>query len=110
MGIVDWAPRGTPSQLITPAYTSANIPPGSGHWNSAHWSNKTFDRLVADSDKQLNATKRNADFVKAANIMHDQVPAVIAYWLYDLHATLKHVHGLPSGPGPYPDFSAVWLG
>jgi peptide/nickel transport system substrate-binding protein len=110
MGIVDWAPRGIPSQIITPAYLTSSIPPPDTGWNSAHWSNKTFDHLVADSDKQLNKAKRDADFVKAATIQHDDVPAVIAYWLYDLHATRKNVHGLPSGPGPYPDFSAVWLG
>src|SRR5205807_1655533 len=52
MTITDWAPRGTPSQLITPAYlTSAIPPPYSTGWNSAHWSNKTFDRLVKAADK-----------------------------------------------------------
>ena len=70
MGIVDWAPRGFPSQLITPAYTSKNIPPGSGHWNSAHWANKTFDRLLSDSDKQTNKAKYNADVFKAAHVPH----------------------------------------
>jgi peptide/nickel transport system substrate-binding protein len=110
MGIVDWAPRGVPSQDITPAYLSSSIPPPYTGWNSAHWSNHTFDRLVADSDKQLNVAKRNADFLKAATIMHDDVPAVIAYWLYDMQATRNNVHGLKAAPGPYPDFSAVWLG
>jgi peptide/nickel transport system substrate-binding protein len=110
MGIVDWAPRGFPSQLITPAYTSKNIPPGSGHWNSAHWSNKTFDRLLTDSDKQTNKAKYDADVYKAAKIQWDAVPAVIAYWINDLHFTRKNIHGLPKGPGPYPDFTRVWIG
>ncbi|HLJ68443.1 MAG TPA: ABC transporter substrate-binding protein [Chloroflexota bacterium] len=110
MGIVDWAPRGTPSQLITPAYLSSSIPPPFSGWNSAHWSNKTFDRLIANSDKEINKTKYNADVYQAAKIMNDEVPAVIAYWINDLHALKKTVHGVPNGPGPYPDFSATWIG
>jgi peptide/nickel transport system substrate-binding protein len=110
MGIVDWAPRGTPSQVITPAYLSSAIPPPfSTGWNSAHWSNKTFDHLVADSDKQSNKAKYDSDVYQAAKIQNDAVPAVIAYWINDLHAIKKTVHNLPKGPGPYPDFSAVWL-
>ncbi|MDQ2744636.1 MAG: ABC transporter substrate-binding protein [Chloroflexota bacterium] len=102
MTITDWAPRGTPSQLIDPAYISGGI------WNSAHWSNKTFDRLIADSDKASKA-RHDADVLAAAKIQHDEVPAIIAYWINDLHALQKHVHGVPKGPGPYPDFSATWL-
>jgi peptide/nickel transport system substrate-binding protein len=115
MGIVDWAPRGTPSQVITPAYLSKSIPdpadPASFNtgWNSAHWSNKTYDRLVFDSDKQSSRAKYNADVYQAAKIQNDAVPAIIAYWINDLHAIKKAVHNLPKGPGPYPDFSAVWL-
>jgi peptide/nickel transport system substrate-binding protein len=109
MGIVDWAPRGTPSQLIDPAYLTSSIPPPYTGWNSAHWSNKTFDHLVSDSDKQTNKTKFNADVYQAAKIQNDAVPAVIAYWINDLHAVSKKIHGVPKGPGPYPDFSATWI-
>ncbi|GAC1328274.1 MAG: ABC transporter substrate-binding protein [Chloroflexota bacterium] len=108
MGIVDWAPRGVPSQTIDPAYLTKK---GTvqGKWNSAHWSNKTFDRLVNGSDKELNKSKREAMALKAARIQYDEVPAVIAYWLQDLGAIRKNVHAVPKGPGPYPDFSRTWL-
>ena len=104
MGIVGWAPRGVPSQTIDPAYISGAI------WNSAHWSNHTYDKLIADSDKELNTAKREALVLQAAKIQYDEVPAVIAYWLADLTAVQKRVHGLPKGPAPYPDMSGVWLG
>jgi peptide/nickel transport system substrate-binding protein len=103
MGIVDWAPRGTPSQVIDPAYLTGGI------WNSAHWSNKTFDKLVNGSDTQLNKTKRDAMALKAAQIQHDDVPAIIAYWLQDAHATSQRVHNVKGPVAPYPDYSAVYL-
>jgi peptide/nickel transport system substrate-binding protein len=110
MTITEWAPRGTPSQLIDPAYLTSSIPPPFTGWNSAHWSNKRFDQLLASSDKELNKKKYDADVYQAAKIQNDEVPAIIAYWVDDLHAIKKSVHGLPKGPGPYPDFSAVWIG
>jgi peptide/nickel transport system substrate-binding protein len=104
MGIVDWAPRGVPSQVIDPAYLTGAI------WNSAHWSNKTYDNLVNGSDKQLNFKKREAMVLQAAKIQNDEVPSVIAYWLQDLSAARKNVHGAPKGPAPYPDLTRIWLG
>jgi peptide/nickel transport system substrate-binding protein len=103
MTITDWAPRGTPSQLITPAYLSNGI------WNSAHWKNSTYDSLIADSDKAATKAKFDADVFKAAKIQNDEVPAIIAYWINDLHALVKKLQGVPRGPGPYPDFSAAYF-
>jgi peptide/nickel transport system substrate-binding protein len=102
MGIVDWAPRGVPSQTITPAYLTGAI------WNSAHWSNKTYDKLIAQSDKELGKRTREQLVLKAAKIQHDAVPAVIAYWVDDLTVTAKNVHGVPKGPSSYPDFTRTW--
>jgi peptide/nickel transport system substrate-binding protein len=103
MGIVDWAPRGTPSQVIDPAYLTGAI------WNSAHWSNHTYDKLVNGSDTQLNAAKREQMVLQAAKIQHDEVPAIIAYWIQDLHATTQRVHGISGPVAPYPDYSAAYL-
>ena len=104
MGIVDWAPRGVPSQTITPAYLTGAV------WNSAHWSNKTYDHLISASDKELSKTKREQMVLRAARIQHDAVPAVIAYWVDDLSVVRKNVHGFPKGPSSYPDLSHVWIG
>ena len=79
-------------------------------WNSAHWSNKTYDNLVNGSDKTLSKSKREQMALQAAKIQYDEVPAIIAYWLEDLGAVHKNVHGVPAGPGPYPDFSRTWIG
>jgi peptide/nickel transport system substrate-binding protein len=104
MGIVDWAPRGTPSQLIDPAYLPGAV------WNSAHWNNNSFKKDILNSEKETVTSKYNADVLAAAKLQYDEVPAVIAYWINDLHFVRKNVHGVPKGPGPYPDFSATYIG
>ena len=103
MGIVDWAPRGTPSQIIDPAYLTGGV------WNSAHWSDPAFDKQVNGSDSQLNKAKRSAMILKAAKIQHDEVPAIIAYWLQDAHATSTRLHNVQGPVAPYPDYSAAYL-
>ena len=103
MGMVDWAPRGIPSQVIDPAYLTGAV------WNSAHWSNKTYDSLVNGSDAVANKAKRDEMVLKAATIQHNEVPAIIAYWLQDLHATTQRVHNVKGPVAPYPDYSAVYL-
>jgi peptide/nickel transport system substrate-binding protein len=110
MTITDWAPRGVPSQLIDPAYLTSSIPPPTTGWNSAHWSNKTFDHDVNTSDITLNKTTREKLILAAAKIMNDETPAIIAYWLEDLGAVSKKVHGVPKGPAPHLDPSRIWIG
>jgi peptide/nickel transport system substrate-binding protein len=110
MGIVDWAPRGIPSQLIDPAYLTSSIPPpfNLSIWNSAHWSNRTFDHLIAAYERELDQARRQQFAVQAARLFHREVPAVIAYWLKDLRAVRSNVRGLASGPGVSIDPSTMW--
>ena len=88
-GIVDWAARGVPSQLIVPAYTSTGV------WNSAHWKNKDFDQAVAGFDAELDEGTRKELALEAARIQHDEVPAVIAYWITQVRAVKKNLVGIP---------------
>jgi peptide/nickel transport system substrate-binding protein len=102
-GIVDWSARGSASQLITPAYLSGGV------WNSAHWKDPKFDKLMGQYDKELNPTKRAQIALNAAKEMHDQTPAIIAYWIKELRAIRKNVHGLPINSFAYVDPTPVWL-
>jgi peptide/nickel transport system substrate-binding protein len=102
--ITDWAPRGVPSQLIDPAYLTGAV------WNTAHWSNTTYDRDVNQSDITLNKSQREKLVLAAAKIQYDEVPAIIAYWLQDLGAVHKNVHAFPKGPAPHLDASRIWIG
>ena len=97
-GCVDWAARGVPSQLIVPAYTCKGV------WNSAHWCNKEFDKAMADLDAELDEGKRTELATTAARIQHDEVPAVISYWITQVRAMRKDLVGMP---GQFADMANV---
>ena len=99
-GITDWASRGTASQTIGPAYRCGAV------WNSAHWCDERFERLMHEFDAELDLQRRRRVAADAAQVQHDAVPAVIAYWIDDLRASRTHVGGLATGPRP--DLAAIW--
>jgi peptide/nickel transport system substrate-binding protein len=101
-GIVDWGARGSASQTIAPAYLCSAIPKpdlsNSGAWNSAHWCNKDFDRLVFQFDQELDEARRKEIAAQAAELQNEEVPSIIAYWIKEQRTTRKNVQGLPAGP------------
>ena len=99
-GITDWASRGTASQTIGPAYRCGAV------WNSAHWCDEQFERLMRDFDGELDVQRRRRLAAQAAQVQHDAVPAVIAYWIDDLRASHVSVGGLATGPRP--DMATMW--
>jgi peptide/nickel transport system substrate-binding protein len=103
VGISDWGARGTASQVIAPAYSCDGI------WNSAHWCNKDFERLVHEFDAEIDEAKRKSVAAEAAKVQAEEVPAVVAYWVKELRAVRKNVHGLANGPAGRIDPSRMWL-
>jgi peptide/nickel transport system substrate-binding protein len=99
-GITDWASRGSASQTIGPAYRCGAV------WNSAHWCDEQFEQLMREFDGELDLQRRRQLAAEAAQIQHDAVPAVIAYWIDDLRASGPRVGGLVAGPRP--DLAAIW--
>ena len=111
-GITDWAARGTPGQLIDPAFLCSSVPndklSNSGAWNSAHWCNTDFTNLMHQYEAEVDDQKRKQLAIQAAKIQNDQVPDVISYWIDELRATSNKVHGFPKGPITQVDCRAVW--
>jgi len=103
VGIVDWAPRGTASQLIGPAYLCKGI------WNSAHWCNASFNKYLAEYDSELNLGKRKKIALQAAKVMYDETPEIIAYWIKELRAMRKHVHGMAVSSFALVDPTKIYL-
>jgi peptide/nickel transport system substrate-binding protein len=103
MGIVDWGARGIPSQTILPAYTNAGI------WNSAHWHNPTFNSLFAQLNSTLDESKRLSIAAQMAQIQHEQVPSLFAYWITNLRVTSTAINGLAAGPADHFDPGPLWL-
>jgi peptide/nickel transport system substrate-binding protein len=112
-GITDWGARGTAGQTIDPAYLCRSVPnaklSNSGAWNSAHWCDPNFDKLVQQFEGEVDQQKRQGLAVQAAKIQQAEVPDVIAYWIKELRATRNNVHGLAVGPTFHLDASAMWL-
>ena len=112
-GITDWGARGTAGQTIDPAYLCRSVPKpdlsNAGAWNSAHWCNPQFDQLVQQFEGEVDEQKRKDLAVQAATIQQDEVPDVIAYWIHELRATRKNVHGLAPGPTFHLDAREMWL-
>ena len=112
-GITDWGARGTAGQTIDPAYLCRSVPnaklSNSGAWNSAHWCDPAFDKLVQQFEGEVDQQKRQGLAVQAAKIQQAEVPDVIAYWIKELRATRNNVHGLAVGPTFHLDASAMWL-
>jgi len=99
-GITDWAARGTPGQILDPAYTCTSVPnkdlSNSGAWNSAHWCNPQFDSLVKQFEASVDQTERRSLAVQAAKIQQEQVPDVIGKAF--VHAGERLIaHELPVG-------------
>jgi peptide/nickel transport system substrate-binding protein len=93
-----------PSQLIDPAYTCKGV------WNSAHWCNNDFDRLMTELDGEVDLQKRRRIATEAARIQNEETPAIIAFWLDEFRATTRQVHGLATGPASHLDLAQVWMG
>jgi peptide/nickel transport system substrate-binding protein len=87
-GCVDWAGRGTVSQLLTPAYTCNGI------WNAAKWCDPRFGRLLNELDATLALDRQRAISADLERIQSTAVPAIIAYWLNEPRAMRHQVHGI----------------
>jgi peptide/nickel transport system substrate-binding protein len=111
-GITDWGARGTAGQTIDPAYLCRSVPKpdlsNAGAWNSAHWCNQDFDHLVEQFEAEADEQKRKDLAKQAATIQQEDTPDVIAYWIKELRATRKNLHGLAAGPTFHLDARQVW--
>jgi peptide/nickel transport system substrate-binding protein len=103
MGIVDWAGRGAPAQVIDPSFVS-NATESSSHWNDVQFSS-IIHRYEGEQDEQ----KRRELALQAARIQQTATPAVISYWIDELRAIRSNVQGLAEGPSDVIDVSGMWL-
>jgi len=102
-GIVDWGGRGSVSPLIEPAYTKNGI------WNSSHWKNTQFDKLVSQFDAEADEGRRKQIVAQIAKIQNDETPTLISFFINGLRGVRKNVRGIENGPVDHIDASKVWL-
>src|SRR3954463_4101014 len=101
--IVDWGGRGSVSPLIEPAYTRKGI------WNSSHWKDPQFDKLVAQFDAEADQGRRKQIVGQIAKLQNDNTPTLISFFITGLRGVRKNVQGIETGPVDHMYASKVWL-
>lgn len=102
-GVTEWASRSTASEILNSAYrTGAN-------WNSAHWSNPTFDKALDDLDATVDPPKRKELMLTLEKALSEEVPAIITYHRSSPRGISKRVQGMPPDPNRFLDLRTVFL-
>jgi peptide/nickel transport system substrate-binding protein len=88
MGITDYGHRGVPNVFLSAPLTS------DGFWNSAHFHNADYDKLVASYVAALDLDAQRAVASKIQTMLLDETPLIISYFFDGLTATRKGVAGV----------------
>jgi peptide/nickel transport system substrate-binding protein len=102
-GLTDWAGRPTAVQILSVAFK------GGAEWNAAHWKNDELDGLLGQIEAEVDQAKRTALLQRAAEILHDEVPAVIAYFTNNLRPVAKRFAGVPGSISQFLDLTQAHL-
>ena len=88
MGATDYGHRGVPNVLLAAPLTS------DGTWNSAHFKNKEYDRLVSQYVAALDLGSQRAAAGKIQTLLLDETPVIFSYFYNFLPATAKGATGV----------------
>lgn len=88
MGITDYGHRGVPNVFLQAPLLST------GTWNSAHFSNKEYDGLVASYVAALDLEARQATAGKLQRLLLDETPIIYSYFYDFLTATKTGITGV----------------
>ena len=103
LNITNWGGRATPSQYLATAYVTGAV------WNASHWSNPAFDELVTRLDSELDFAVRQEIALEIEEIMKDEVPAIIAFFINSAAFVRANVQGyLPDRIG-FRDYRRTFL-
>ncbi len=101
--VAPWNPRVTPGELVNPAFLSDSA------FNQARWHVPAFDRAMDEVDAQITVVEQTPPAKVAANIFHNEVPAIIGYWVQLPRAFAKTVQGLPLTSTEHIDCRRVYI-
>jgi peptide/nickel transport system substrate-binding protein len=88
MSLVDYGDRGVPNVYLEAPLTS------NGAWNAARFKNKTYDSLVKQYVAALDLGMQKTIAGKIENLLLQETPIVIPYWINGLTASAPNVNGL----------------
>ncbi len=102
-GLTDWTSRPTPEQILSVAFR------GGAGWNQARWANREFDEIVAGLEAEPDPARRAGLAQRAAEILREEVPAVIAYFNHNLRPMRSGVAGVPGSISQFLDLTSAHL-
>jgi peptide/nickel transport system substrate-binding protein len=87
-GITEYGHRGVPNVFLGAPLKS------DGTWNSAHFKNKDYDKLVTDYVSAIDLDSQRSSAKQIQELLLDEVPIVFSYFYFYLTATKKSVAGV----------------
>jgi peptide/nickel transport system substrate-binding protein len=87
-GITEYGHRGAPNVYLGAPLKS------DGTWNSAHFKNKEYDKLVEEYVAALDLQAQRASAKKIQEMLLDEVPIIFSYFYFYLTATKPTVGGM----------------
>lgn len=91
-GITNWSSRTVPGQVLNLHYRCA------ANWNIQAWCDEEYERLVDESDAELDFDKRKAIYEEIEQLFHDRGPVVISYFKGEQRALRNNVQGFMAHP------------
>jgi peptide/nickel transport system substrate-binding protein len=88
VSLVDYGDRGVPNVFLESPLTSG------GPWNAARFKNKTYDGLVKQYVAAVDLQTQKTIAGKIENLLLQETPIVIPYFIDNLTASTSTVHGL----------------
>jgi peptide/nickel transport system substrate-binding protein len=87
-GITEYGHRGVPNVYLGAPLKS------DGTWNSAHFKNKAYDRLVTEYVAALDLQSQRSAAKKIQEMLLDEVPIIFSYFYFYLSATKPTLAGV----------------
>jgi len=88
LGITDYGHRGTPNAVLNASFRST------GAWNSAHFKNPDYDRLLADYSSAIDLPAQRAAAGKLQAFLLEETPIIISYFSDSQKVTTAALNGV----------------
>jgi peptide/nickel transport system substrate-binding protein len=94
MSLVDYGHRGVPNVFLTAPLETTNSKTGTGPWNSAHFANSSYDKLVAQYIAAPDLSTQKTVAGQIEQLLLNQTPIIYPYFYNYLTATAMNVSGV----------------
>ncbi len=103
MGITEYGHRGVPNVLLGAPLNSK------GTWNSAHFKNDRYDKLVKDYVASVDLDEQRRSARQIQELLLDEVPIMFTYFYYFLSGAKDYVAGVETNAMGHTDVSRAGL-